>query len=310
MVGVAREASKGVIERSILTVRSPASVQQAIEDFIAFLGREQSRAHNTLSAYRNDLNQFALFLKERGLDHCDVDKATLTSFVLHLREREYAKATIARRVAAVGSFFRFLQDRGTLAEDPTREIDPPKVDRVLPHSLSVEDIETLLKQPVDMGPTSLRDKAMLELLYATGMRVSELVSLDIEDLDEERHTIRCAGRKLRQRVIEVSPRAQAALTAYLERGRPTLTKGVDQPALFVNHRGDRLTRQGFWLIIKGYARRAGMDGQITPHVLRHSRAAHLVRNNADLRVVQEMLGHANIATTHVYMQVHPEKRES
>lgn len=295
-----------MIERTAVLSAGGTSVQQAIDEFIAFMAREQSRAHNTLSAYRNDLTQFAAFLSERGIDHSQVDKATVNSFVLHLREREYAKATIARRVAAVGSFFRFLQDRGQLAEDPTREVDPPKVDRILPHLLSVEDIETLLQQPVDSSPASLRDKAMLELLYASGMRVSELVSLDVDDFNQEQRTIRCAGRKLRERTIALTPRACLPLMTYLNQGRPRLVHDQDQPALFTNQRGERLTRQGFWLIIKGYAQRAGMDSQITPHVLRHSRAAHLVRNSADLKLVQEMLGHANIASTSVYMQVQPE----
>ncbi|MDP2728383.1 MAG: site-specific tyrosine recombinase, partial [Dehalococcoidia bacterium] len=218
-----------------------------------------------------------------------------------LKERQYAPATLARKVAAVKSFFRFLSAEGILDRDPTEEIDSPKVDKPLPKYLTVDEVNTLLEQPAkDRSPEGLRDRAMLELLYATGMRVSELVGLNVDDIDLGEGFVRCLGKGSKERLIPLHPEAGEIVLTYLEDGRPHLVTNSAQLALFLNRRGERLTRQGLWLILKGYASKAKISSEVTPHVLRHSFATHMLQRKADLRHVQEWLGHANISTTQVY----------
>jgi integrase/recombinase XerD len=294
--------------------------------FINYLRAEKGFSHNTISAYQNDLSQLRVFMAagagdpaapaDGAVDHQEagedgavagpagaaISRDVILRFVLHLREREYAPTTVARKIAAVKSFCHFLEQEGYLGEDPTLDIDSPRVTKYLPRAASVNEIEQLLAQLSGDGPAALRDRAMLELLYATGMRVSELVSLNRGDLSLDDDTVRCRGKGGKERQIPFGGKARLAIERYIDAGRPPLLGGREREALFLNHHGERLTRQGFWLIIKAYARQAGID-KITPHTLRHSFATHLLSNGADLRSVQELLGHSSIATTQVYTHV-------
>lgn len=232
-----------------------------------------------------------------------VRKEDIASYILFLKERKYATSTVARKVAAVKSFFHFLKAEGTVDYDPTQKLDSPRVNKYLPKAVSVNEIQTLLSQPaLSEGAESIRDQAMLNLLYATGMRVTELVSLNLDDIDLDQNQVRCKGKGNKTRYIPLRAEQRLSLQAYIEHGRPALVKNSDEEALFVNHRGHRLTRQGFWLILKAYANRAGI-GEITPHTLRHSFASHLLNDGENLRRVQELLGHASISTTQIYTQI-------
>ena len=278
-------------------------MRDAIDRFTEFVRQEKGFSANTLAAYRNDLNQFVDFVDsctERAVGV--LDRSTIVDFMSHLRERDYAASTIARRMAAVKSFFHYLQAQGDINDDPTRALHAPKVNKYAPRSISKDEIERLLQQPRGSSPMGLRDKAMLELIYATGMRVTELVSLIVRDVDFEEGVVACAGRGSRTRLLPVSRSTLADVQLYLARGRSALLRGqVDDGALFLNHHGVRITRQGFWLIIKGYAEKAGIDS-ITPHVLRHTFATHRLRDGHDLKSVQELLGHASISTTQIYQE--------
>jgi integrase/recombinase XerD len=294
-------------------------MKQHVDAFLGFLASERGLAANTLAAYNNDLNQFSVFLSSRvapqeasGLNGQDgaaasgeLNRDAVMGFFLHLREKGYTPSTIARKTAAIKSFFHYLASKGAVAEDPTVSIDSPRINKSLPRAASLEEIDELLEAPVRATtPEAVRDKAMFELLYATGMRVTELVSLNTGDVDVKQGVARCAGRTggkgARQRVIPVHSTAVRAVEAYLDRARPLLLRHSDEHALFLNHRGDRLTRQGFWLILKDWAREAGISAEITPHTLRHSFAMHMLRNGVDLRAVQQLLGHAHISTTQIY----------
>lgn len=274
-----------------------------IDAFFEYLATEKGASPHTIAAYRNDLTHLLEFLtgQERITDWRQVTLPVLTRFVLWLMEKEYTTATLARRVAAVKSFLQFLVREGVIEASPAAELGSPKPGRRLPKALTVEEVERLLGA-VGGGqtPEALRDRALLEVLYASGMRVSEVVGLNLQDLNLREGVVRCRGKGNRERVIPLHPTAVQALQAYLERGRPRLAPDLRQQAVFVNHQGERLTRQGLWLIVKGYARKAGLPPSVTPHVLRHSFATHLLQGGAPLRHVQELLGHANIATTQIY----------
>jgi integrase/recombinase XerD len=234
----------------------------------------------------------------------EVDHPVLTAYVDHLQAKQYASSTVARKVAAVKSFFHYMLDTGRLRDDPTATLNSPRVQKHLPRILTSEEVDRLLNKPTVMtDPKALRDKAFLELLYATGMRVSELVALDVEDVQLETQQVHCVSRASRQRTLPLSERAVEAIRLYLERGRSSLLRDPQEHALFLNHRGRRLTRQGLWLIIKGYVKEAGLDTNVTPHTLRHSFATHLLDDGANLRDVQRLLGHANISTTQIYTEV-------
>jgi integrase/recombinase XerD len=281
-------------------------MHEQVDTFIQFLRAERGFSLNTISAYQNDLSQLCAFLQEQPPTEEEgaspLTREVILHFVLHLREREYAATTVARKIAAVKSFCHFLEQEGQLREDPTSHIDSPRVTKYLPRAASVGEIERLLAQLVGDAPATLRDRAMLELLYATGMRVSELVSLNCADLNLDDDVAQCRGKGNKQRQIPFGSKSRGAVEAYLNAGRPMLLGGRTSEALFLNHHGERLTRQGFWLIIKSYARQAGIE-KITPHTLRHSFATHLLSNGADLRSVQELLGHSSIATTQVYTHI-------
>jgi integrase/recombinase XerD len=288
-------------------------MQDDVDRFLRVLAEERGFSANTIAAYRNDLSQFSAYLQAPpSADHAvavqvwtELTDDHLNRYLLHLREREYAASTVARKTAAIKSFCPHLMTQGTMRADPAARMASPRVEKYVPKAISPEEVERLLEQPCRQDgarrPEVLRDRAMLETLYAAGMRVSELVALNLDDLDLERSRVRCSGKAGRQRTVPLRPSAVAALRSYLDEGRPSLALG-DEAALFLNHRGNRLTRQGFWLILKSYAQQAGI-GDVTPHTLRHSFAAHALRHGADLRDVQQMLGHVSISTTQVYRQL-------
>lgn len=288
---------------------------------------ERERSAHTLAAYRNDLGQLLDFLVERWGDERGwgrVDAGALVAFQDELRRRDRASATLARKTAAVRSFFQWLHAQRLVSVDPTTRLSTSKAAWAAPTTLAPDALAALLAQPrrrrdvrartrgkplESRGDTAedLRDDAMLRLLAGTGMRVSELVALDVDDLDlasDYVRVIRVAGR---ERYIPFDPSVRASLAAYRDEARPALTHHAAAPALFVNHRGERLTRQGFWFVLKGYARAAGLPA-ITPHTLRHSFAAHLLSNHANIRDAQELLGHANVKTTQLYQKAIAEER--
>lgn len=281
-------------------------MEEQVTTFLQHLAEKRGLSANTAAAYRTDLDQFIAFLRERGLnDWASVSHDDVLAFLLYLRERRYANSTVARRTAAVKSFYSYLTAEGHVQSDPTERIDSPKVDRYLPKSLSPNQVDELLELPLrNPTPERLRDKAMIELLYATGMRVSELVSLNERDVNMEEARVRCVGKGGRERMLPLNDSTMTALEEYLDIARSQLSRGAAQKteALFLNHRGKRLTRQGFWLILKGYAEEMGIQ-ELTPHTLRHSFAAHMISNGADVKSVQALLGHASLSTTQIYTQI-------
>lgn len=279
-------------------------MREALDEFLNYLMVERGLAENTLRAYRRDLSKYTRWLKSKKISFDEVASSDITNFMEYLRKRGLSAVTLKRNLAAVKVFHKFLvRDRFT-DNLPTVGLKTPKVPQRLPRVLSVEEVEKLLSKPVGKTPTVLRDKAMLELLYASGMRASELVALDLYDLDLETDYVRCFGKGSRERMVPFGSHARKALASYLGKARPQLTQGKRRStsALFVNARGGRLSRQSCWKILKRYADLAGMKG-VYPHVLRHSFATHLLEAGADLRFVQEMLGHASISTTQVYTHV-------
>ncbi len=290
-------------------------MKQAVDSFLNHLVVEKGFSTNTLEAYRNDLYQFVEFV--RGRNHIQeeawdkVDLAILTDYVSTLRgKKSYRDTTTARKVAALKSFFNFLVQEEAIEQDPTEFLTAPRVGRSLPKYLSEEEVGRLLEQASkESSPDGKRDSTILELLYATGLRVSELVSLNLQDVNLEEGYVRCMGKGSKERIVYIYPRAVQALRTYVEGARPTLVSGTnsrsrprskEEKAVFLNQRGDRLTRQWVWTILKTYARKASLDKLITPHILRHSFATHMLMGGASLRHVQELLGHSSITTTQVY----------
>ncbi len=282
-------------------------MEEQIQAFLDYIRGSKGYAHNTVEAYRNDLTQFLNFCtneRPQLSSWARVDKPLLLTFMIHLKERQYTPASVARKVAVVKTFYHFLVEQQLVTEDPTVKLDSPKVEKRLPQVLAPDEVERLLTAPSKHGtPKALRDCAILELLYASGLRVSELVSLDAGDVNLENKTVRCQGRGDKTRLIPIVDRAADALASYLQRGRPILAPRPEQAALFVNPRGERLTRQGLWLIIKEYVKEADITTQVTPHTLRHSFAVHMLTQGADLQNVQRLLGHSNITTTQVYTRL-------
>jgi integrase/recombinase XerD len=281
------------------------SMRKELTDFLTFLSVEKGASANTVAAYRNDLQQLADFIGMMpGSDGWKgVDRAAIQDFILDLKQRGYTETSVARKVAAVRSFYSFQSAEGMVADNPTEGLTSPRVGKTLPKAISPNEVDELLEQPARRAtPEAKRDRAMLELLYATGMRVTELVSLDVISVNADANSpfVRCMGKGAKERTIPIHDQAFEALKDYLDDGRPMLARHKDESALFLNRRGERLTRQGFWLILKGYARAANLSSDITPHTLRHSFATHMLRGGMPLRNVQEMLGHANISTTQVY----------
>ena len=282
-------------------------MKESVDSFLDFMAVERGVSPNTVAAYRNDLYQLVEYLESdspgfrNGRGWKQVDERTISAYLLRLHDKGYSDTTRARKITSAKSLFGFLLEEGTIANNPAENLSSPRVGRSLPEVLTVDDVESLLAA-ADGGDglEDRRDRAMLELLYASGMRVSELVSLDVDDTDLEQGYVRCFGKGGKERVIPVHQKAVDTLREYLQEARPLLANKRSGDAVFLNRRGQRLTRQGFWLILKGHASRSGLNGRITPHTLRHSFATHLLRGGAPLRHVQELLGHASITTTQVY----------
>jgi integrase/recombinase XerD len=283
-------------------------MREYIDNFLNYLVVEKGFSKNTEEAYRNDLCQLESFVKNEANKKGEppswecFGRQEMLSYMLDLKEKKYASTTLARKVAAAKSFFKFLADEKKVQQNPTENIASLKVGRSLPKPITVAQARKLLEEPSKHNtPEAKRDKAMLELLYASGMRVSELVSLNIGDVDIPGGNVRCFGKGHKERMIPIYPRAAQAIEEYLKEARPLIVQNRDaEKAMFLNVRGERLTRQGLWQILKGYAKSANLEDEVTPHTLRHSFATHMLNGGADLRMVQELLGHANISTTQVY----------
>jgi integrase/recombinase XerD len=279
-------------------------MNENVQEFLNYISVERGLARNTVQAYERDLLQFAAYLPEIGIENvAEVNAQTLVEYLRHLQRQQLAAASVSRKLAAIKSFFHYVTRERILRIDPSVTIDSPRLPMRLPKVLSAKEMTTLLEQPGIASPAGIRDKAMLELLYATGVRVSELVSLTLNDLNMDMGYIRCFGKGSKERIVPMGGTAQKAVQDYLNRSRPKIVKRAAEETLFLNQHGRKLTRQGFWLIIGAAARRAGIEKKVTPHMLRHSFATHLLENGADLRAVQEMLGHSDITTTQIYTHV-------
>lgn len=272
-----------------------------IDEFLAYLSCERGLAGNTIESYARDLSQFEKFINDSyGIELQDVSEDIILSYVKTMRDEGKANSSISRAISSIRGFYSFTVHDGLMQDDPATNISSPKQEKTLPQVLNAEEVATLLEAPVTHTPAGIRDKAMLETMYATGMRVSELVSLNLGDIDTHVGYAKCIGKGSKERIIPMGRTACLWVETYLRSARGQLLQGKRDKAMFVNWRGKRLTRQGFWKIIKGYARKAGISKDVTPHVLRHCFATHLLENGADLRSVQEMLGHSDIATTEIY----------
>jgi integrase/recombinase XerD len=285
-------------------------ISAVISSFLMHVRVEKGLSANTISAYRRDLNKFEEFARKRKLSLESVRRDDLVDFLAGLYRQKLESRTVARQLVTLRNFFRFAQIQGLITEDPSINLESPKIRRHLPGYLRLEEVEKLLEQPDSQTPTGLRDRAMLEVLYSTGLRVSELISLGVNDLDPKVGCVRCIGKGDKERIVPVGKKALGMVEKYLRDGRPQLlrsAKASSGPALFINRRGAALSRVGVWKILSAYGRRAGLRVALTPHMLRHSFATHLLERGADLRSVQLMLGHADISTTQIYTHVVEER---
>jgi integrase/recombinase XerD len=275
-------------------------MEKEIASFISYLHNVKKTSENTEMSYKRDLTKVKRFMEEQGV--VDVRKLTVTnlnSYVLYLEKNNFKAATVSRNIASIKAFYHFMYKEGIVKEDIAEALKAPKIEKKLPEILTTEEVVRLLEQPGGSSPKEIRDKAMLELLYATGIRVTELISLKAQDVNLQMGFIMCKDSN-KERVIPFGTEARSALLRYLENAREIMVHGSDSDILFANCSGQPMSRQGFWKLIKYYAKKAGITADITPHTLRHSFAAHLVENGADLRSVQEMLGHSDISTTQIY----------
>ncbi|MGE7839212.1 site-specific tyrosine recombinase XerD [Lysinibacillus sp. NPDC093712] len=280
--------------------------QYAIEDYIHFIQVERQLSVNTLASYRRDLENYVHFLQEaEGMsDFRHVERTTILRHLEQLRMQGKTSRTVARHISSIRSFHQFLLREKRTESDPTVHLEMPTIEQKLPNVLSIEEIEALLVAPNRSKPQGIRDVAMLELLYGSGMRISELIALDLADIHLTMGFVRVFGKGGKERIIPLGKSALSALSVYLDGARGTLQgKYPKTDAFFINQRGKRLTRQGCWKLMKEHALKAGIQHELTPHTLRHSFATHLVENGADLRAVQEMLGHADISTTQIYTHI-------
>jgi len=282
-------------------------IDAEIVRFLRHLQVERGLAPNTLVSYRQDLLKFAAFCAARKLTIETADRDAVLDFLSGLYRRKLSSRSVARHLVTLRVFFRFAVTEGLLSEEPTLNLDAPRVWKGLPILLSIPQVEKLLAQPDVSTPLGARDAAMLEVLYSTGLRVSELVGLRLAELDLNMGCVRCVGKGNKERLVPLGRRAVEALRRFLGVPRAQLLRGRPSPVVFVNHRGSKLTRVGFWKVIKGYGRRAGLPPKLSPHKLRHSFATHLLERGADLRSVQAMLGHADISTTQIYTHVTQER---
>ncbi len=278
-------------------------MQQVLGEFEEYLIKERELSENTMECYLRDIRQYSEFLKAQSLhDFSETNRTTLISYMLYLQKQGVSPATLLRKLSSLRGFYRFLLLHNVITTDPTLNLETPKVVKKLPTGLTMEEVEILLDQPVCTDSKGIRDKSMLELLYATGIRVSELIDLNISDVNLTMGYIRCAKAD-KERIIPIGTVALKYLNLYLQQARGALVKDKMENSLYVNFHGKRMTRQGFWKIVKYYTKKANINKDITPHTLRHSFAIHLLDNGADIRAVQEMLGHSDVSTTQLYTQV-------
>ncbi|SDY49079.1 integrase/recombinase XerD [Proteiniborus ethanoligenes] len=272
-----------------------------IMKFNSYLERERELSNNTIESYIRDLKQFDKYSKENGLSSItDANKTLILTYLIYLQKTGKSVSTVSRNIASLRSFYQFVLNEGIIKKDPTINLQSPKQEKKLPSILTSDEVEILLEQPDIKCTKGVRDKAMLELLYASGIRASELISLDLDDVNLSMDYILSSKDTSNERVIPIGKMAVDILTLYIKEHRGKLVKDNEEKSLFVNYHGKRLTRQGFWKIVRGYTKQAKINKNITPHTLRHSFAAHLLQNGADLKSVQEMLGHADISTTQIY----------
>lgn len=276
-------------------------MEKQIKLFLEFLQNEKKLSNNTLQSYERDILQYQEYVEENRINYAKVKQEDIKEYLEHLGEIGKKTSTISRNLASIRSFYQFLIRTKKAKHDPTENIQSPKIEKRVPSVLTSQEVELLLEQPKDVDLKGTRDKAMLEFAYATGMRVTEIISLDIDDVNLEDGFVICKNGS-KQRSIPLGSMSLKALKEYVEEARPILIKDENDKALFVNINGGRLTRQGFWKIIKYYKEQAHITKDITPHVLRHSFATHLLQNGADLKAIQTMLGHSDISSTQVYMQ--------
>ncbi|MBV8990081.1 MAG: site-specific tyrosine recombinase XerD [Solirubrobacterales bacterium] len=281
-------------------------------DFLAYLELERGLSRNTLAAYRTDLQQYGEFLERRGVDPLAATGGDLAAFVSELaigseHRRPVSPATLQRKIACLRSFYRHLRLERVLSEDPTADLRPPRAGGRLPKVLSRDEVRQLLAQPSGGSPGALRDRALLETMYACGLRASEAIALELSELDLDGAILRARGKGSKERIVPIGSKAIAAMKAYLERARPRLVGLRDEPHVFVNLRGGGLSRQGLYKIVQRHARSAGLEHRMSPHTLRHTFATHLLAGGCDLRSLQEMLGHADIGTTQIYTHLSSER---
>lgn len=296
------------------TLSTPRSMEmeRLALDFLAYLELERGLSRNTLDAYRSDLLQLAEFLERRGLTVRRATHGDLAEFLTELANGDegrpgVAATTLGRKIACLRSFYRHLRREGALEHDPTAELRGPRKPQRLPKVLSREEVQRLLEQPLGQEPLALRDRALLEIMYACGLRASEATGLELADIDLEQGLLCARGKGSKERIVPIGRQALAALSAYLRAGRAQLIGEGPQSKLLVNHRGGALTRQGLYKIVQGHARRAGLEAKMSPHTLRHTFATHLLAGGCDLRSLQEMLGHADLATTQLYTHLSAER---
>jgi integrase/recombinase XerD len=292
--------------------RIEARYEHLVLDFLAYLEFERGLSRNTLEAYRGDLLQLGRFLAERHRSAIDATPADISDFLTRLatgddEHRPASPATIHRKSACLRSFYRHLRREGLRDSDPTASLSAPRRSRKLPQVLTRGEVERLLSQPRGGDPQALRDRALLELMYASGLRASEAIGLDVTDIDLDERMLRARGKGSKERIVPVGQAALKAVRAYLERGRAALVKNRSETHLFVNFRGGQLTRQGLYKIVRRHALTAGLADRMSPHTLRHTFATHLLAGGCDLRSVQEMLGHADVATTQLYTHLSSER---
>ena len=276
-------------------------MEKQLDNFLEFIKNEKKASENTLQSYKRDISQYQAYIEQNRKNYLKVDADDINDYFEYLKDMNKKTSTISRALATIRSFYQFLVRTKKIKKDPTVGVQSPKVEKKAPNILTSKEVELLLEQPKNVDLKGIRDKAMLEFAYATGMRVTEIISLDIDDINLKENYVYChAGFKKRD--IPLGSMSMKALTEYIEKARPILIKDESNRALFVNVNGKRLTRQGFWKIVKFYKEQAHITKDITPHVLRHSFATHLLQNGADLKAIQTMLGHSDISSTQVYMQ--------
>ncbi len=281
-------------------------MQDYLDRYLDHLRFERGYSSHTLAAYTRDLMQFQSYLEEEGegAELVNLDPSQLQGFLAWLQEKSYKTTTVARKIAATRAFLKFLYSEGVVSSDLLEWLQQPRVEKRLPRTLSRDQVECLLAAAsLDDTPLALRDRALLEMLYASGMRASEIINVKIGDLDLDAGLVRCFGKGAKERVLPIYEKAVAWLRTYLTSGRPFLQQDPDERSLFLNNRGNALTRQGLWFLVQHYAESAGLGGWVTPHTLRHTFATHLLEGGAELREIQQMLGHASITTTQVYTEV-------